>query len=97
MPLEEYRRKRDFAKTRNPRPPQRPAREAPSVAAVSSSSVTARPASTTTSASRSPGVQAKVVQENLGHAKVSTTLDLYAHVMPSTRREAADTLAALLG
>jgi integrase len=43
------------------------------------------------------GVQPKVVQENLGHAKVSTTLDLYAHVMPSTRREAADTLAALLG
>jgi integrase len=38
-----------------------------------------------------------VVQENLGHAKVSTTLDLYAHVMPSTRREAADALAALLG
>jgi len=28
---------------------------------------------------------------------VSTTLDLYAHVMPTTRREAADTLAALLG
>jgi integrase len=42
------------------------------------------------------GVQPKVVSENLGHAKVSTTLDLYAHVMPSTRREAADTLAALL-
>jgi integrase len=43
------------------------------------------------------GVQPKVVQENLGHSKVSTTLDLYAHVMPTTRREAADTLAALLG
>jgi hypothetical protein len=25
------------------------------------------------------------------------TVDLYAHVMPSTRREAADALAALLG
>jgi integrase len=43
------------------------------------------------------GVQPKVVQENLGHARVSTTLDLYAHVMPSTRREAADALASLLG
>jgi integrase len=43
------------------------------------------------------GVQPKVVAENLGHAKVSTTLDLYGHVMPSTRRDAADTLAALLG
>lgn len=43
------------------------------------------------------GVQPKVVQENLGHSKISTTLDLYAHVMPTTRREPADTLAALLG
>jgi integrase len=35
------------------------------------------------------GVRPKMVQENLGHAKVSTTLDLYAHMMPNTRREAA--------
>jgi integrase len=38
----------------------------------------------------------KVVQEHLAHAMVSSTLDLYAHVMPSTRLEAADSLAALL-
>jgi integrase len=43
------------------------------------------------------GVQPTVVSANLGHARVSITLDLYSHAMPSTRREAADTLAALLG
>ena len=42
-------------------------------------------------------MQPKVVQENLGDSEVLTTLDLYANVMPATRREAADTLAALLG
>ena len=35
------------------------------------------------------GVHPKVVQERLGHAKMSTTLDLYSHVMPTMQREAA--------
>jgi integrase len=43
------------------------------------------------------GTDVKTVSENLGHARVSTTLDLYAHVMPSTRRAGAEALAALLG
>ena len=39
---------------------------------------------------RSPGcvgLAIKVVQEELGHARISTAMDLYAHVMPSSRRE----------
>ena len=42
------------------------------------------------------GVPAKVVQERLGHRKIGTTLDTYAHVLPSMQREAARQLAALL-
>ena len=37
-----------------------------------------------------------VVSERLGHAKVSTTMEIYAHVLPHMQREAADTLGALL-
>ena len=49
MPLEEYRRKRDFAKTPEPAA----GRPSPARPGASSSSATARPGSTTTSASRS--------------------------------------------
>jgi integrase len=42
------------------------------------------------------GVPSKVVQERLGHRKIGTTLDTYAHVLPSMQREAARQLAALL-
>ena len=34
------------------------------------------------------GVHPKVVQERLGHAKMSTTMDLYSHVMPSMQKDA---------
>ena len=34
------------------------------------------------------GVHPKVVQERLGHAKMSTTMDLYSHVMPNMQKEA---------
>jgi integrase len=34
-------------------------------------------------------VPAKIVQETLGHANISTTLDLYSHVSPSMQAEAA--------
>ena len=34
------------------------------------------------------GVHPKVVQERLGHAKISTTMDLYSHVMPSMQKDA---------
>jgi integrase len=42
-------------------------------------------------------VSPKVVQENLGHAGISTTRDLYGHVIRPIRRAAADAMAALLG
>jgi integrase len=42
------------------------------------------------------GVELKVVQETLGHSQISTTADIYAHVMPSLRRQAADRMDALL-
>lgn len=42
------------------------------------------------------GVQANVVQRRLGHAKVSMTLDIYAHVLPAQQQDAAARLGALL-
>ena len=35
------------------------------------------------------GVHPKVVAEMLGHARISTTLDLYSHVMPGMQEDAA--------
>jgi integrase len=35
------------------------------------------------------GVNAKVVQELLGHSKISMTLEIYSHVLPSMQQEAA--------
>jgi len=37
----------------------------------------------------SAGVHPKVVQERLGHAQISVTLDTYSHVLPGMQREAA--------
>jgi len=42
------------------------------------------------------GVPAKVVQERLGHARVSITLDVYSHVMPGMQREAAEMVAGAI-
>lgn len=42
------------------------------------------------------GVPVKVVSERLGHASVTVTLTIYAHVMPAMGRQAADTFAQLL-
>jgi integrase len=36
------------------------------------------------------GVNPKVVQEILGHTKISTTMDIYAHVLHETQREALE-------
>jgi integrase len=38
------------------------------------------------------GINPKVVSERLGHAKVSTTLDIYSHVLPDMQEEAASRL-----
>ena len=42
------------------------------------------------------GVPARVVADMLGHSQVSLTLNVYTHVVPSLRREAADRLDAIL-
>lgn len=34
------------------------------------------------------GVHPKVVQELLGHSNISTTMDIYSHVLPSMQQEA---------
>jgi integrase len=39
------------------------------------------------------GVHPKVVQERLGHATISITLDTYSHVIPTMQRAAADLFA----
>ncbi|HLF76660.1 MAG TPA: site-specific integrase [Dehalococcoidia bacterium] len=42
------------------------------------------------------GVHPKVVQERLGHASISITLDLYSHTIPSLQEEAAAKLAGIV-
>ena len=38
------------------------------------------------------GVHPKVVQERLGHANISVTMDIYSHVLPTLQQDAADRL-----
>jgi hypothetical protein len=38
------------------------------------------------------GVHPRVVQEILGHSQISTTMNVYGHVLDSTRRVAADAM-----
>ena len=42
------------------------------------------------------GVHPKIVQERLGHATISTTLDLYSHVSPGLQQAAAESFDKLL-
>jgi integrase len=42
------------------------------------------------------GTHPKVVQERLGHASISETLDRYSHLTPNMQREAADRLDAAI-
>jgi integrase len=37
-------------------------------------------------------VSARMVMETLGHSNISTTMDIYAHMLPSLRQEAADAM-----
>jgi integrase len=41
------------------------------------------------------GVHARIVQERLGHADISMTLNRSSHVTPDRQRSAADTLDAV--
>lgn len=43
------------------------------------------------------GIPIKVVAERLGHKKITITLDIYAHVLPSMQRDAATKLGVLFG
>lgn len=42
------------------------------------------------------GVHPKVVQERLGHANISITMDLYSHVMPTVQKAAVSAFEAVL-
>jgi integrase len=41
-------------------------------------------------------VHPKLVQERLGHSRITITLDTYSHVLPSMQKEVADTLDSIL-
>lgn len=43
------------------------------------------------------GVHPKVVQERLGHATISITLDVYSHAIPAMQEDAANRVADLVG
>jgi integrase len=43
------------------------------------------------------GVPAKVVSERLGHASISTTIDIYSHVLPGMQEDAVAKFSRLLG
>ena len=42
------------------------------------------------------GLPLKLVQELLGHASMTIRADVYSHILPADRRQAADVLAAHL-
>jgi integrase len=42
------------------------------------------------------GIEAKKVQEILGHESITTTLDVYGHVLPTMQREAMDRLSSFM-
>lgn len=43
------------------------------------------------------GVPPWVIMETLGHSDTGMTMDLYAHVLPSLQRDAADRMDEVLG
>lgn len=51
---------------------------------------------TITDARSLAGVEPRTVSEEAGHSSVSFTLDVYAHVLPSMKRSAAEKLENLL-
>ena len=45
---------------------------------------------------RAQGVDLLVISRILGHSQLSTTADIYTHVLPPAMRDAADTMDTLL-
>jgi integrase len=43
------------------------------------------------------GENPRVVQERLGHAQISLTLQTYSHVLPDLQRQAAEKIDRVLG
>jgi integrase len=43
------------------------------------------------------GVHPRVVMEQLGHSTITLTMNVYSHVIPALRRDAADRMDAMLG
>ena len=42
------------------------------------------------------GVNVKVAKEYLGHKDISTTMNIYTHVLPSVAKDAAQKIGALV-
>jgi integrase len=42
------------------------------------------------------GVHPKVVQEQLGHASIKVTMDIYSSLLPTMQREAVERLAKIM-
>jgi integrase len=42
------------------------------------------------------GTHMKIVQERLGHATISTTMDIYSHVAPGMQKQAAEAFGAMM-
>jgi site-specific recombinase XerD len=43
------------------------------------------------------GIDIAVVSKALGHSTITTTVDTYMHVTPTSRRQAASRMGAILG
>lgn len=43
------------------------------------------------------GAHPKVVQERLDHSTITTTLDIYSHVVPSMQEQVKDAVGELFG
>jgi integrase len=43
------------------------------------------------------GVPAKVIQQRLGHSTITTTMDIYGHVLPEMGKDASDKIGKLFG
>ena len=51
---------------------------------------------TSATAMLSAGVNMKVIQQRMGHSDISTTMNIYAHALPSMNKDAGEKLEALL-